>query len=260
MSRTLQWVIGICAVVISLAVFLAVVGPWLVSFFGLPIGFGMLDGPWAGAGYGMMGSAIAPSDGGRGFGLMQGRSGMMGGGYGMMPWAGWPGSSGAANRISMDQARTAAEEYTAAVGTDLAVVEVMEFENNFYAIVIETGTGRGAFELLIDPFTGAVAPEPGPNMMWNDRYGHMSFGGGGPNRLSMEEARTIAQQALDEQLPGSKVHQQGMSFYGYYTFDFDGADGTIAGMLSIEAPTGAVWLHTWHGGFISEWEAEEMGS
>jgi hypothetical protein len=31
-------------------------------------------------------------------------------------------------------------------------------------------------------------------------------------------------------------------------------------MLSVEAPAGAVWLHTWHGAFVSEWEAEESGS
>jgi hypothetical protein len=31
-------------------------------------------------------------------------------------------------------------------------------------------------------------------------------------------------------------------------------------MLSVEGSTGAVWLHTWHGGFLSEWESEEMSS
>ena len=80
---------------------------------------------------------------------------------------------------------------SAATVDDFAVAEVMEFKNNFYAVVEEPSTGRGAFELLIDPYTGAVAPEPGPNMMWNDKYGHMSFGAGGENRLSMDEAGPI---------------------------------------------------------------------
>jgi hypothetical protein len=189
---------------------------------------------------------------------------MMEYGYGMTqapaPWAGSQGGLGAASRISIDQARTAAEEYVTGVSSDLAVVEVMEFENNFYALVKEAESGRGAIELLIDPYTGSVGREPGPNMMWNDRYGHMSFGGGGENRLSLEEALAFAQQALDAQLPGSKVHKDGASFYGYYTFDFDNPEGSIAGMLSVEGSSGAVWMHTWHGGFLSEWEAEEMSS
>ena len=54
----------------------------------------------------------------------------------------------------------------------------MEFEKNFYAQVAEKSTEINAFELLIDPYTGAVWPEYGPNMMWNTKYGHMSGMGG----------------------------------------------------------------------------------
>jgi hypothetical protein len=203
---------------------------------------------------------------GGGYGTTGGAYGMMGGyrtsgGTGMMPWTGSRGNLGSGARLSIDQARTLAEDYAAAAGADSAVVEVMEFENNFYAVVEETSTGRGAFEILIDPYTGAVGPEPGPNMMWNDKYGHMSFGvGGGENQLSMEAARAEAQQALEAQIPGATVHEDGTSFYGYYTFDFDGPDGEIAGMLSVDADSGAAWLHTWHGDFISEWEFEEESS
>ncbi|MCJ7512303.1 MAG: hypothetical protein MUO23_04965, partial [Anaerolineales bacterium] len=169
-------------------------------------------------------------------------------------------SPGSASRISLDQARTLAEDCAASAGADFAVAEVMEFENNFYALVEECCTGRGALEILIDPTTGAIGPEPRPSMMWNDRYGRMSFGASGENRLSMDEARAFAQQALDAQLPGSKAHGYGAEFYGYYTFDFDNPDGTIAGMLSVEGSTGAIWLHTWHGSFVAESEAEEMPS
>ena len=37
-------------------------------------------------------------------------------------------------------------------------------------------------ELLVGKNTGAVYPEPGPNMMWNTKYGMMTggSGGGGP--------------------------------------------------------------------------------
>ena len=61
---------------------------------------------------------------------------------------------------------------------DLEVVELMEFEKNFYAQVAEKSTEINAFELLIDPYTGVVWPEYGPNMMWNTKYGHMSGMGG----------------------------------------------------------------------------------
>lgn len=257
MSRTLQWVVGISVVVVSLALVLTLVVPWISSWFGWGSGYGMMRP------YGMMGGSYGTT--GRGYGMMGGGFGTTGGGYGMMggsgmmPWTGSRGSLGSGARLSMDQARTLAEEYAAA-GADLAVAEVMEFENNFYAVVEETSTGRGAFELLIDPYTGAIGPEPGPNMMWNDKYGHMSFGAGGENQLSMEEARENAQQAVESQILGATVHQDGTSFYGYYTFDFDGSDGEIAGMVSVDADTGAAWLHTWHGGFISEWESEEASS
>jgi hypothetical protein len=261
MSRTLQWVLGISAALIALAIVFAMVLPWIAAWLGWQGGYGMMGGFGGGRG-GMMGGygpSQAPSPSAGGYGMMNGY-GRLGGGYGMMPWAGSRGASGTADRLTVEQALTAAEDYAAAIGGDLAVAEVMEFENNLYALVVEAGAGRAALELLIDPYTGAVGPEPGPNMMWNDKYGHMSFGDGGENRLPMDEARAFAQQALDAQFPGSKVHEDGASFYGYYTFDFDGSDGTIAGMLSVEGSTGAVWLHTWHGGFISEWESEEMSS
>lgn len=248
MSRTLQWVLGLSAALIALAVVFALVLPWIASWLGWQGGYGMMGGFTGGRG-GMMG----------GFGPSQAPSASAGG-YGMMPWGGPRGASGTANRLTLQQALTATEDYVAASDGDFAVAEVMEFDNNFYALVVEAGTGRAALELLVDPYTGAVGPEPGPNMMWNDKYGHMASGAGGENRLSMDEARAIAQQALDAQLPGSKVHEDGASFYGYYTFDFDGSDGTIAGMLSVEGSTGAIWLHTWHGSFISEWESEEMSS
>jgi hypothetical protein len=28
----------------------------------------------------------------------------------------------------------------------------------------------------------------------------------------------------------------------------------------VDAYNGAVWIHTWHGGFVQEWEAEGTGS
>ncbi len=31
-------------------------------------------------------------------------------------------------------------------------------------------------------------------------------------------------------------------------------------MLSVEESSGAIWVHTWHGSFLSEWEAEDKSS
>jgi hypothetical protein len=38
---------------------------------------------------------------------------------------------------------------------------------------------------------------------------------------------------------------------GYYTFDTT-RNGKTFGMLSVNASTGAVWYHGWHGSFLAE--------
>ncbi len=177
--------------------------------------------------------------------------GMMGDG-GMM--GGWNGTSGTGRRLSLDQITGIAEQYAAGYGSNLQVAEVMEFSNNFYAVLQEKDTGRGAMEILISPYSGAVSPEMGPNTMWNTKYGHMSGGFAlGDNALAMAQARGLAQKALDASFPGATVHTDGRTFYGYYTFDYD-INGRTAGMLSVNGSTGAVWFHTWHGQFIAEKE------
>src|SRR5512140_1005654 len=47
--------------------------------------------------------------------------------------------------------------------------------------VDQARTGRGAFELLVDPASQVVYPEHGANMMWNTKYGainHQNMMGG----------------------------------------------------------------------------------
>lgn len=229
-------------------------GPW-----GPPGGFG-----WRGHGPGMMG-------GGMGMG-----SGMMGGwGYGLAPTTGitgtqpygpgdCPGMGGwgytapaDGNRLTLDQVAEAVEEYLTVYGnSDLAVAEVMEFTDNFYAEVEEQSTGIHAFELLINPYTGAIHPEPGPNMMWNTKYGHMGgrwgYGFQEPTAdmtVSPEQAQEYAQRYLDSYLPGTTVADEADPFYGYYTLHTL-QDGQVVGMLSVNGFSGQVWYHTWHGDFI----------
>ena len=166
----------------------------------------------------------------------------------------WDGSNTnpTGQRLAIDQAIQAATQYASGYGPNLLVVEVMEFTNNFYAAIREADTGRDAFEILIDPISGTVTPEPGPDMMWNLKYGMMG-GRAGDNTVTLEQANGLAQKALDASEPGAKVEETGYTFYGYYTFDYT-LNGKIAGMLSVNGVSGDVWPHTWHGQFISEKE------
>jgi len=243
--------------------------------------FAQAPGGGYGGGRGMMGGQ------GFGSGMMggwgqSGFGGMMGNGQGMMGFsntisgtmpAGCPMFGGAANPtnaepISFEKAVDAVQQYLKSYNNaDLALDEVMEFDNNFYALVTEKSTGAGAFELLVNRYTGYVTPEPGPNMMWNTQYGHMAGFGGmmggmmgqfgsqqqGPLTVTVAEARTAAQQWLDANQPGAKLADDEMQFPGYYTMDFL-KDGETAGMLSVNGYTGQVWYHTWHGNFIGEKE------
>mgnify|MGYP001569676752 CR=1 FL=1 len=196
-----------------------------------------------------------------------GPGGMMGGG--MMGSGGMMGGRGRGNYnpdakpITTDQAGDAIQSYLKAYyGDRLALTEIMEFARNYYAVAEEKDTGVHAMELLIDKYTGRVSPEMGPNMMWNTRYSPMggmggmggmmgNYRGGLPTAnmtVSAAQAKTLAQQYLETNLPGLTVAEAD-TFYGYYTLHTL-KDGEIEGMLSVNGYTGAVWYHTWHGLFL----------
>jgi hypothetical protein len=170
--------------------------------------------------------------------------------------------------LSVDQATRAVKDYLAKQGnTDLALAEIMIFDNNAYARVTEKSTGAGALELLVDPVTQAVYPEPGPNMMWNTKYSPMrdmmaGMMGGTPARevttampVSAADALQAAQAYLDQNLPGAKTAEDADTFYGYYTIDIL-RDGKVVGMMSVNGYTSQVFMHTWHGNFV---EMSESG-
>jgi len=300
--KTLKWfgiiaVVAVAAFLIGTAVSSAFAqggGPWGNWSRG-----GMMGGNYSGQtgtyGPGMMGgyapNATQPYSGTFGYGMMGG--GMMGGyapnatqpysgtfGYGMMGRGGMTlaphASAGVggyfggnvnpnAKPITLEQAEQSAAQYAQSLGTNLKVAEVMQFDNGFYAEIIEKDTGIGAQEILIDQYTGAAFPEYGPNMMWNTKYGHM--GGGLSGMMGMmrgwlnqqpsgkltvtpEQARQSAQAYLDQAQPDLKVGDDIVQFYGYYTLHTF-KDGKEFGMLSVNGYSGQVWYHTWHGAFIT---------
>ncbi|HET7467360.1 MAG TPA: hypothetical protein VFL29_11895 [Candidatus Dormibacteraeota bacterium] len=184
------------------------------------------------------------------------------GGVPMMGWRVTP----AGQSISIDQAQRSVQSFLDRTGNrDLTIDELMEFDQNFYALVKEKSTGIGAFELLVNKSSGAVGFEPGPNMMWNTKYSMMGGGmmrGGfgvasssGPMPVSADQATRIAQGWLDRRFSGDSAGDAD-AFYGYYTFHFK-QNGQIAGMLSVNGYSGQVWFHTWHGSFV---QAKDFGA
>lgn len=67
---------------------------------------------------------------------------------------------------------------------------------------------------------------------------------------SIAEARSYAQAWLDKNQAGVSVETSGDSFPGYFTLETL-QDGKIVGMISVNATTGAVWPHWWHGAFVA---------
>jgi hypothetical protein len=178
-------------------------------------------------------------------------------GYAVPPATTYPTTTTALN---ITTAETIAQNYVASTGnSNLAVAQVEQYTLNFYVQVNEKNTGFGAFQMLIDKYTGAVTPERGPNMMWNTKYGMMNSGmmnlyGTTPTAtmpVNETQAKADAQQYLNKALAGTTVGDT-TTFYGYYNIEVL-SNGTPYGMLSINGYTGQVWYHTWHGAFIQEY-------
>jgi hypothetical protein len=131
----------------------------------------------------------------------------------------------------------------------LDVAEVMEFDNGVYAELADPD-GKGATEVLVDPRSGVVQVEWGPAMMWNTRYGRLGAARVPDDTAAVgpEQARRIADAWLRDNRSGERADQP-EAFPGYYTVHTARGDQTVS-MLSVNATTGAVWYHDWHGRFI----------
>ena len=91
----------------------------------------------------------------------------------------------------------------------------------------------------------AGAAQPGQGMMGDKAY----QGTPAAVRYNMASAQKLADTFVAGYLPGGKV-LEGLAFPGYYTFDY--GRKAIEGMLSVNAYTGEVWVHGWHGLFLGE--------
>ncbi len=172
------------------------------------------------------------------------------------------GLPGGSQALTFGQAQQAAQTFVDRSGySGLVLDEILEFQDNYYVRVKEKDTDVGAFELLVDRSSRVAAFEPGPDMMWNSKYGPMAgrqtgmmgwTSSSGPMTVSADQAATIAQGWLDQR-GGAYDAGAPDAFYGFYTFDYK-TDGRIEGMLSVNGYTGQVWYHSWHGAFISSKE------
>ena len=171
-------------------------------------------------------------------------SGMMGGRV---------NSSG--EQLTPDQILADVENYLEGYGNNLQVADIFVFTDaDYYVSVEEKDTGRGAIELLVNPYTGQIYPEPGPNMMWNEKYSMMMGGSFRYNANATDTAtvnRTEAVKITDDFVKSQlgeafSVPGDGHAFYGYYTFHIE-ENGKTIGMLSVNDTTGEVWYHDWHG-------------
>ena len=290
MNQTLRITLTTLAVVLAVLALLivgALIGrQWFTPTAGR-YGTMMGQGPaWQGSsatgrlGAGMMGRFAPQEAYPYGTGMMGG--GMMGSGMMGSPMmgGGMMGAYGAnelygVEPLSIEEATQSVQEYIEALDDgELELGEMMVFDNHAYAQIVEQSTGIGAMEVLVDPVTGAVSPDFGPNMMWNLKYGHMggfgimggfgtpsgSWGMGGMMGSSAEvvsdemtiseaEAVEIAQRYLDTYLAGAQADEHADPFYGYYTIHIE-RDGETVGMLSVNGFSRAVWLHSWHGSLI----------
>ncbi len=202
-----------------------------------------------------VGQASRPRPAGPGMMTAQGwygtGTGMMGG-TGMSAMMGTVWLAGDGHRVtSIAAARDRAT--TAGTSAGLHTGEAIWFDNGFY-VELKDATGDSATEVIVDPATGAVGTEPGPAMMWNTRYGMHRTGTTGPATVTSDRAQRYAADWLGRNLPGRQA-QPPDAYPGYYTLETTTPGGTINGMLSVNAATGQVWYHSWHGRFIAREDA-----
>jgi len=151
-----------------------------------------------------------------------------------------------AKPISSEDALQHMESFARNFGTNIKVEDFMAFSGNYYSVLKDVSGNQSLAEVLVDRYSGTAYPEPGPNMMWNTRYGSGRAGTEGAG-YDLAGAKRLAEDFLKDYLPGAKVMESD-ALPGYYTFDFGRQE--IEGMLSVNAYSGELWVHTWHGFYL----------
>jgi hypothetical protein len=134
-----------------------------------------------------------------------------------------------------------------------------------YGASMMRGSGYGGMMGGSGNRSGAGSSGYGPGMMGGSGSGGMMGGDNGSTTtspststttatVSMAAAHTLAQRWLSSHEPGVQVETGGDAFPGYYTLETL-KGGRITGMISVNATSGAVWPHWWHGAFLAKWEA-----
>jgi hypothetical protein len=127
------------------------------------------------------------------------------------------------------------------------------------------GMMNGAGASMMGSYGTSMMGGAGTGMMGGTGYGGMMGGSGsGPTSagsgatstaasVSLADAHSRAQAWLNSDEPGVSVETGGDTFPGYYTLETMKA-GRVNGMISVNATTGTVWPHWWHGAFIASSE------
>lgn len=154
--------------------------------------------------------------------------------------------------LLLEELKEKVNKYIRNYNEKLEIADIFTYSNSeYYFSIVESDTGRGAVELLVNPITGNVIPEYGPNMMWNEKYGMMGslFSADGKDKLDIADAKKRADKYLAKIDGKLTVEDEAHEFYGYFTFHILN-DNVTAGMLSVNSNSGQVWYHDWHGKLI----------
>jgi hypothetical protein len=104
--------------------------------------------------------------------------------------------------ITQDVAMKNMENFSRQYGSNTEIDDVMAFSSNYYGVVKDTASGQDIAEILVDRYSGSTYPEPGPNMMWNTRYGAGRVQNGSSS-YDLAGAKKLAEGFLTGYLPGS---------------------------------------------------------
>ncbi len=150
--------------------------------------------------------------------------------------------------VTQDEAIRKMQSFAQQYGPNIDVEDSMTFSSNYYGVVKDTSSNQTIAEILVDRYSGSAYPEPGPNMMWNTRYGAGRVQAEGVS-YDLAGSKKLAEEFLTGYLPEAQI-MESHEMPGYYTFDFGRKD--IEGMLSVNAYSGQIWVHTWHGSYLGE--------